>query len=146
MGFIAPCGLNVPHLHPRANEFLTVVDGLLIGAFVLEEDQLHSGAIPSVEMTLTNFTGMLFPKGHIHWQFNPTCENATFAAGFDNNDEGRVQVAQTFFSIDANVIETATGNQAFLGPSQLATLRNNIPPAFSEQIEACAVACKLPTS
>ena len=105
-----------------------------------------SGAVPSVEMTLTNFTGMLFPKGHIHWQFNPTCANATFTAGFDSNDEGRVQVAQSFFSIDANVLESSTGNEAFLGPAQLATLRNNIPPAFVEQIESCAVMCKLPTS
>lgn len=25
LGFVNPCGLNVPHSHPRANEFLTMV-------------------------------------------------------------------------------------------------------------------------
>jgi len=146
IGFIGPCGLNVPHLHPRGNEFLTVVSGTLIGAFLLELDGPFSGDIPQVAMTLTNFTGMLFPQGHTHWQFNPTCEQAVFAAAFDSNDEGRFQVAQTFFSsMPDNVLTTSLGNPSFLGPSQLDELRGIIPPAFVVMVDSCAKACGIKT-
>jgi hypothetical protein len=146
IGFVDPCGLNVPHLHPRANEFLTVVEGLLIGALVLEEDAEMNGALPVVEMTLTNYTGMLFPVGHVHWQFNPTCERAVFAAGFDSLDEGRTQIAQTFFSVTPDfVVETATGDQSFLGPAQIDRLRDTIPENFAQLVDSCAKACHLPT-
>jgi hypothetical protein len=147
IGFLDACGLNVPHLHPRANEFLTVVEGLLIGALVLEEDNEVVGPLPVVEMTLTNYTGMLFPVGHVHWQFNPTCERAVFAAGFDSSDEGRTQIAQSFFSVTPDfVVTTATGNMEFLGPAQIDQLRENIPSKFAELIDSCAVACGLSTS
>ncbi|KAK5656043.1 hypothetical protein OQA88_5182 [Cercophora sp. LCS_1] len=147
IGFIGPCGLNVPHLHPRANEFLTVVSGTLIGAFVLEEDAMVPGQIPQVAMTLTNFTGMLFPVGHTHWQFNPTCEQAVFAAAFDSNDEGRFQVAQTFFSsFPDDVLTASLGSPNFLGPAQLDQLRDVIPEDFVVMVDSCAKACGLSTS
>ncbi|KAK4457932.1 RmlC-like cupin domain-containing protein [Cladorrhinum samala] len=147
IGFIGPCGLNVPHLHPRGNEFLTVVSGTLIGAFLLEEDGMFVGDIPQVAMTLTNYTGMLFPQGHIHWQFNPTCEQAVFSAAFDSNDEGRFQVAQTFFSSMPNdVLTPSLGNPTFLGPAQLDQLRERIPPAFVVMVDSCAKACGMSTS
>ncbi|KAK0643285.1 RmlC-like cupin domain-containing protein [Cercophora newfieldiana] len=147
IGFIGPCGLNVPHLHPRANEFLTVVSGTLIGAFLLETDAQFAGDIPQVAMTLTNFTGMLFPQGHTHWQFNPTCEEAIFAAAFDDNDEGRFQVAQTFFSsMPDDVLTTSLGNPSFLGPTQLDQLRGLIPEAFVVMVDDCAKTCGLSTA
>jgi len=146
IGFIGPCGLNVPHLHPRANEFLTVVSGTLIGAFLLEVDGQFFGDIPQVAMTLTNYTGMLFPQGHTHWQFNPTCEQAVFAAAFDSNDEGRFQVAQTFFSSKPDDVLTASlGNSTFLGPTQLDQLRGIIPDAFVVMVDSCAKACGIST-
>ncbi|KAK4160641.1 RmlC-like cupin domain-containing protein [Cladorrhinum sp. PSN259] len=147
IGFVGPCGLNVPHMHPRGNEFLTVVQGTLIGAFLIEEDGPFAGNIPQVAMTLTNYTGMLFPQGHIHWQFNPTCEQAVFAAAFDSNDEGRFQIAQTFFSsMPDDVLTPSLGNPTFLGPSQLDQLRGIIPEAFVVQVDSCAKACGLKTS
>lgn len=146
IGFVGPCGLNVPHLHPRGNEFLTVVSGTLIGAFLLETDAPFAGNIPQVAMTLTNFTGMLFPQGHVHWQFNPTCDEAIFAAAFDNNDEGRFQVAQTFFSsMPDNVLTPSLGNPSFLGPAQLDELRGLIPEAFVVMVDDCAKTCGLST-
>lgn len=146
IGFIGPCGLNVPHLHPRGNEFLTVVSGTLIGAFLLELDGQFDGDIPQVAMTLTNYTGMLFPQGHTHWQFNPTCEQAVFAAAFDSNDEGRFQVAQTFFSSKPdNVLTASLGDPTFLGPAQLDALRGIIPEAFVVMVDSCAKSCGMKT-
>lgn len=36
VAFIEPCGMNSPHTHPRATEFLTVVEGQLEVGFVME--------------------------------------------------------------------------------------------------------------
>jgi len=119
-----------------------VVQGTLIGTFLLEEDGPFAGNIPQVSMTLTNYTGMLFPVGHTHWQFNPTCEEAVFAAAFDSNDEGRFQVAQTFFSSMPDEVLTASlGNPTFLGPKQLDKLRGLIPESFVVLVDECAKAC-----
>jgi len=103
--------------------------------------------IPMVTATLSNFTGMLFPQGLVHFQFNPTCEPAVFAAAFDSSDSGRVQIANTFFSIGYDdVLETAVGNSESLGAAQLDALRGHIPDAFAEMMSDCATMCKIPTS
>ncbi|KAI4657504.1 uncharacterized protein J4E79_007579 [Alternaria viburni] len=120
VGFVNPCGLNTPHWHPRSNEFLTVTQGTLIGALLLENDSgfgnVVGGAPPvrgpykQIETTLSNYTGMLFPRGLIHWQFNPECEPAVFVAGFDVNDPGRVEAARGFFSgTPDEVLEASAG-------------------------------------
>jgi len=157
IGFVNPCGLNVPHSHPRANEFLTVVQGELVGGLVLElnnggtgnvagQDPPVRGPIPQVNTTLTNYTGMLFPQGETHFQFNPTCEPALFAAAFDNSDPGRTQIARNFFSnMPDKVVLTALGGGETLDASKLALLRNNIPTSFALVIEECAARCGLPT-
>lgn len=104
-------------------------------------------AIHMVTSTLSNFTGMLFPQGQVHFQFNPTCEPAVFTAAFDNNDSGRTQIANTFFSIGFDdVLETAVGNSESFGAAQLDALRGHIPDSFAELMGDCAKMCGIPTS
>lgn len=153
VGFVDACGLNVPHSHPRANEFLTVVSGELIGGLMLENTDNATGntngknptfPVPMVTANLTNFTGMLFPQGLAHFQFNPTCEPATFTAAFDSLDAGRVQIANTFFSIDFDevLITSLGGNPEVIGPEHMDKLRGHIPNAFAELIDTCVRKCK----
>ncbi|KFA62763.1 hypothetical protein S40285_05039 [Stachybotrys chlorohalonatus IBT 40285] len=157
IGWVNPCGLNTPHLHPRANEFLTVVQGSLVGGLILEENPNSAGNVNGVDptgpirqvnATLTNFRGMLFPQGQVHFQFNPTCEPAVFAAAFDNLDPGRTQIARNFFSAmpDEVIIAAAGGNTELLDASRINHLREIIPAAFAEQMEGCARRCGIPTS
>lgn len=155
VGFVNPCGLNVPHSHPRANEFLTVIQGELVGGLILElnnggfgnvvgEDAPVTGAIPQVNVTLSNYKGMLFPQGETHFQFNPTCEPALFAAAFDNSDPGRTQIARNFFSnLPDDVVFTALGSSDSIDASQIDELRDNIPTSFALVIEECAARCGL---
>lgn len=155
VGFVNPCGLNTPHWHPRSNEFLTVVQGTLVGALILENDSgfgnvvgapppIH-GALPQINTTLTNYTGMLFPKGLIHWQFNPECEPAVFVAGFDNPDPGRAEAARGFFSAEPDeVISASTGYSEFLTPAQIKGLRPTLTSSFTSIVESCAKKCGIP--
>ncbi|RAR14549.1 RmlC-like cupin [Stemphylium lycopersici] len=155
VGFVNPCGLNTPHWHPRANEFLTVVQGKLIGAIILEDDRGFGsvvggappviGPYPQISATLSNYTGMLFPKGLVHWQFNPECEPAVFVAGFDIADPGRVEAARSFFSGTPDEVLTAsTGYSEFLTPEQVAGLRPTLTSDFTSIVESCAKRCGIP--
>lgn len=154
-GWVNACGLNVPHSHPRANEWLTVISGQLIGGLLLEanngglgeiegEDPPELGPLPEVNVTMNPFTGMLFPQGQTHWQFNPTCEPALFTAAFDSSDPGRLQVARNFFSnYPDKVIQNALGDVETLSPSDLETIRGQIPNAYAVVMEDCAKKCGL---
>jgi hypothetical protein len=157
IGFVDACGLNVPHSHPRANEFLTVVQGLLVGGLVLEDIEGAQGntngtnptlPVPFATANLTNFRGMLFPQGEIHFQFNPTCEPAVFAAAFDNADSGRVQIANGFFSIEPDdvLIAALGGKTESISASQIDALRGHIPDAFAVLIDDCAQRCNISSS
>ncbi|KAI8935571.1 hypothetical protein NX059_008140 [Plenodomus lindquistii] len=155
VGFVNPCGLNTPHWHPRANEFLTVTQGTLVGALLLENDSgfgnVVGGAPPTIgpytqiETTLSNYTGMLFPKGLIHWQFNPECEPAVFVAGFDVPDPGRVEAARGFFSGEPDeVLAASVGYSEFLTPAQIKGLRPTLTSSFTSIVESCAKKCGIP--
>lgn len=155
VGFVNPCGVNTPHWHPRANEFLTVTQGSLIGALLLESDagsgNVVGGAKPpvgpytQVETTLANYTGMLFPKGLVHWQFNPECEPAVFVAGFDVADPGRVEAARAFFSGEPDeLLEASVGYSEFLTPAQIKGLRPALSSSFTAIVESCAKKCGIP--
>jgi hypothetical protein len=155
VGFVNPCGLNTPHWHPRANEFLTVVQGSLVGALVLEQDsgfgnvvggaQPPIGAQLQINTTLSNYTGMLFPKGLVHWQFNPNCEPAVFVAGFDMADPGRAEAARGFFSAEPDeVVQASTGYSSYLTPAQIAGLRPTLTSSFTSIVQSCAKKCGIP--
>ncbi|KAL2209796.1 spherulin 1a precursor [Sarocladium strictum] len=155
IGWVNPCGLNVPHSHPRANEWLTVVRGKLVGVLVLEANDGSNGDVvgkpdtvskpePMVNVTMNPFTGMLFPKGQTHFQFNPTCEPAVFTAAFDSSDPGRLQVARNFFSNFPDVvIEQALGDLEILDAKDIDKIRHSIPDAYAVVMEECAKRCNL---
>ena len=155
IGWINPCGLNVPHSHPRANEWLTVIRGKLVGGLVLEANNGSNGDVvgqpdtisgpePLVNVTMNTFTGMLFPKGETHWQFNPTCEPAVFTAAFDSSDPGRLQVARNFFSnYPDRVIQEALGDVEILSGKDIDKIRHSIPNAYAVVMEECAKRCNL---
>jgi oxalate decarboxylase/phosphoglucose isomerase-like protein (cupin superfamily) len=156
VGFVNPCGLNVPHSHPRANEFLIVTQGSLVGGLILEENPGGTGnvngnnpvgPIRQVNATLSNYRGMLFPKGQTHFQYNPNCDPAVFVAAFDNSDPGRTQIARNFFSVfpDELLIAAAGGNIELLDATRIDKLRDIIPAAFAVEMTACAKRCGLPT-
>lgn len=153
-GWVNPCGLNVPHSHPRANEWLTVISGFLVGGLVLEANNGNLGEIegqpapergplPSVNATMGPFTGMLFPQGQTHFQFNPSCEPALFTAAFDSSDPGRLQVARNFFSFPDEVVANSFGDVETIDVSQLPEIRSRIPDSYAVVMEECAKKCGL---
>ena len=86
--------MNTPHTHPRATEFLYLVNGNLEAGFIEENGARF------VINTLSAGQGTLFPKGSIHYQLNPGCEPVTFVAALNDEDPGVSQIAQRCKCLD----------------------------------------------
>jgi len=91
IGFLGPCGFNTPHTHPRSAEFNVVVKGALNSQFIAEN------GVDAISHNATEFQAVIFPQGAVHTEFNPTCNQSIFVAGFASEDPGVQQSAATFF-------------------------------------------------
>lgn len=136
--FFEPCGLNTPHIHPRATEVLTLVtEGTLTGGFVFDNTFNME-----VSENLTQFQGMAFPQGSIHWQLNNECYPLVAIAGFSDEDPGASSIAQNFFvNTRDDVTLAALGFPAQITAENFNDLQANIPRAFALGIQNCYAKC-----
>ncbi|KAF2651877.1 hypothetical protein K491DRAFT_664847 [Lophiostoma macrostomum CBS 122681] len=88
LGYVGPCGVLVPHVHPRASEFFTVVAGELLVGTIPERGLLNDGSSPLLTNNLTQYQGTLFPQGAIHYQQNLACNQVVAIATLSNADPG----------------------------------------------------------
>jgi len=139
--FFQPCGLNTPHIHPRATEFFTVVtDSKFETGFVMD-----NGFNSEIRTNLTQFQGTVFPQGSIHWQQNMECTPATAIAGLSSEDPGASSIAQNFLSnTSADIIDAALGFPSQINADNFAQFKANIPVPFALGIESCLKRCNIP--
>lgn len=133
VGFLAPCGINLPHTHPRATEFNLVVKGsLTAGLFQENESRFITNIVKTGQATI-------FPQGAIHFEQNIGCDPAIFIAGFNHEDPGVSTVANNFFfGLPADVVGASLGG---LNITTIEDLARFIPtnPAFGS--EECLRRC-----
>ncbi|KAF7325188.1 Spherulin-1b protein [Mycena kentingensis (nom. inval.)] len=138
VSFVEPCGLNIPHTHPRANEFFTVVEGILDTGFVQE-----NGFNAQVSTTLGKYQATVFPQGSIHFQQNPTCEPAVFVAALNSEDPGRSDIATSFFMLPSDVVDAALGFPHTIGGQNIDAWRAHLPVNLAAGVDSCLQACGL---
>ncbi|KAI4297019.1 hypothetical protein L6164_036931 [Bauhinia variegata] len=94
----APKGLNPPHIHPRATELFTVLEGTLYAGFVTSnpENRLFTKILNKGDV-------FVFPKGLIHFQMNVGKSKALAISGLSSQDPGRVDIANTVFGSDPSI-------------------------------------------
>jgi hypothetical protein len=143
LGFLAPCGINTPHVHPRATEFLTLVSGTnLKFGYVLENGLLKDASKnPQIAGSLSAFQGTVFPQGSIHFQFNDSCDNATFVAALNSEDPGTSQVAQNFFALDSRVVNATLGFPSEINGKNIDEFRKYIPANLASDMDVCLRKC-----
>ena len=139
VGFMAPCSINTAHTHPRATEFLTVVQGQVESGFILE-----NGLPTQINTTLTQFQGTVFPMGSIHFQVNSQCEDAVFVAGLNSDDPGASTVAQNFFGLSPDVVHATLGFPDAINAENFEQFKANIPVPFAQGVEECLNRCGIP--
>jgi hypothetical protein len=142
LGFLEPCGINTPHVHPRASEFLTLVEGSnLKFGYVLENGLVKADQNPEIAGTLNKFEGTVFPQGSIHFQFNDNCEKATFVASLNSEDPGTSQIAQNFFALNAGVVNATLGFPKTIDGKNIEEFRKVIPANLAQDIDRCLAKC-----
>ncbi|KAJ7432374.1 spherulin-1B precursor [Mycena galericulata] len=138
VSFIEPCGLNIPHTHPRSSEFFVVTEGILDTGFVQE-----NGFSTQVKTQLGTYQATVFPMGSIHYQQNPTCSPAIFVAGFGYEDPGRSDIATNFWMLDADVIDAALGFPTTIGGDNIDEWRSHLPLNLAAGVDSCLQKCGL---
>ncbi|KAJ7470998.1 RmlC-like cupin domain-containing protein [Mycena latifolia] len=138
ISFVEPCGLNIPHLHPRANEFFTVIDGILDTGFVQE-----NGFNTIIETQLGQYQGTVFPAGSIHYQQNPTCSPAVFVAALNSEDPGRSDIATSYWMLPSDVVDAALGFPETIGGGNIDAWRAHLPLNLAAGVDSCLSACGL---
>ena len=134
---VGPCGLILPHLHPRGDEFIIVTEGEIFTQFISE-----TGAVV-VTNTLKKWGSTLFPKGSIHLDYNPTCEPAAFVAAFNSNDPGVTFVAASFLSLEDQLVVASLGGDSVVSGADLETIRQHLPPPVAVGVAQCLKQCKI---
>lgn len=143
VAFLEPCGINTPHVHPRATEFLTLVSGTnLKFGYVLENGLVPAGQNPEIAGVLGNLEGTVFPQGSIHFQFNDNCEKATFVASLNSEDPGTSQIAQNFFALDSQVVNATLGFPKTIDGKNIEEFRKVIPANLAQDMDVCLKRCK----
>ncbi|KAI8938958.1 hypothetical protein NX059_004808 [Plenodomus lindquistii] len=144
LGFLEPCGINTPHVHPRATEFLTLVEGANLDfGYILENGLVKAGQNPEIAGTLNKFEGTVFPKGSIHYQFNNNCDKAIFVASLSSEDPGTSQVAQGFFALNAGVVNATLGFPKSIDGRNIEQFRGVIPANLAQDVDVCLAKCKV---
>jgi hypothetical protein len=141
VGFLGPCGLNSPHIHPRSAEFLTVVEGAIKFGYILENGFVAPGKPSEVSSALSKFQGTVFPMGSIHYQVNEDCAPATFVATLNSQDPGTSTIAPNFFALNKEVVSATLGFPESLDGKDIETFRKSIPANIALGIDACLRKC-----
>jgi hypothetical protein len=142
---LGPCGIFFPHIHPRATELFTVIEGELSFGYQLEgavlpTDPSAKPAIPLVEGKLTKFTGTVFPQGSVHYQINHSCEPATIVATLSSEDAGTTGILQQPASDGNGTMMVKGKRQADIG--NLEMYYPLLPPMLVDAAKQCIARCK----
>jgi oxalate decarboxylase/phosphoglucose isomerase-like protein (cupin superfamily) len=138
ISLVEPCGLNIPHLHPRASELFTVIDGILDTGLVQE-----NGFNAEVETQLGKYQATVFPMGSIHYQQNPTCSPAAFVAALNSEDPGRSDITTSYWMLPSDIVDAALGFPETIGTGNIDAWKSHLPVNLAAGVESCLQACGL---
>jgi len=135
VGYLGPCGINLPHTHPRATEINFSIDGdFEVGFF-----QENGG--PFILNVLHKNQVAVFPKGAIHFAQNLNCVPATFVAAFNSEDPGVLTISNSFFgALPATVVGASLGG---LNITTIEDIRLQLAQSPSIGIAECRKRCGL---
>jgi hypothetical protein len=132
---IGPCGMVLPHTHPRASEFVVVTEGALVTQFLTETGS------EVFTNTLGTYQATIFPQGSLHVEFNPNCTPMKFIGAFDNPDPGTFFVVPGFFSFEEELVLTQLGGA--VSGVDLNSVIQAIPQAGVVAVQQCLATCNM---
>jgi len=115
---LEPCGINLPHTHPRASEAIYVIDGgnVTIG-------NVHENGVNVVLNDMRIGQATIIPQGAIHFEQNNDCRPAVLLAANNNEDPGTLTIALRFFTLADGTLAASFGSDE----RTMRMLREGIP-------------------
>jgi oxalate decarboxylase/phosphoglucose isomerase-like protein (cupin superfamily) len=132
---IEPCGINLPHVHPRATEMIYVDQGENLRTAFVEE---NGGRLITNDITRGQVT--FFPQGLVHYQQNLGCSPVVFLSALNSEDPGVLSVASQTFLLTDNEALSSTLDQV---ESLSDRLRDGLPAGPAEGRRSCLRRCEL---
>lgn len=131
---IEPCGINLPHTHPRATELLYVISGKDLRTAFVEE---NGGRVIVNDIGTGEAT--FFPEGLMHYQQNLSCETAMYLSALNSEDPGVITHSTQFFQFPNEALQATLGQ----GETKVQVLVDGLPDGPAEGHKACMRACGL---
>ncbi|KAK9808713.1 hypothetical protein WJX72_002380 [[Myrmecia] bisecta] len=133
---LKPCGNLLPHNHPRATEFYSV----LYGEMKAGESQENGGL---QNITLSVLPGEVFVavQGLLHFNHNPSCTPLVFVQSFNSADPGALNIIGALAALNGGGPIGAAGIKA----SNAGTITASPQGAFSLD-QDCLARCGLPST
>eukprot|EP00121_Abeoforma_whisleri_P007245 Awhi_evm3s6606 len=113
-----PCGLNLPHVHPRGTEIIFMFKGSKLRTSFAGE---NGGSV--ITLDITNDTSTFFPQGLIHGQQNMGCDTVAFVSSLNSADPGVQTITSSLFRLP---IEGVAGSLD-ISAAEAAELRDGLP-------------------
>ncbi|KAJ4305669.1 hypothetical protein N0V90_001200 [Kalmusia sp. IMI 367209] len=138
---LGPCGIFLPHVHPRANEFFVVVDGEVDFGFLLELGLFKDlSPNPEIDGKLKKNHGTLFPKGSVHYQVNnsPDCKEARIVATLTSEDAGSTPILMDPVPGNATV-----GMRKRVDGGDFESVRAITPAHITKAVDECLARCNV---
>ncbi len=129
-----PCGVNLPHVHPRGTELAFYIFGGTLRTGFVEE---NGGRV--IINDIMPGQVVVVPQGLIHYAQNLDCKPARFIAAFNNEDPGTVTVSTRTFALPNEAL-TVTFNQS---PEEIEALKKGLPVTLAMGREECLRRCSI---
>jgi hypothetical protein len=141
MASLGPCGIFVPHVHPRANEFFLVIDGEVDFGYMLEMGLLKDNApVPEITGKLTKYVGTMFPQGSVHFQVNNSCKETTVVVSLSSDDPGTTPILG---SKGGNGNDNSTMARRAVGRQDFEPFRTLLPASIVDTVDQCFERCNI---
>eukprot|EP00921_Rhytidocystis_pertsovi_P013518 GHVQ01021879.1.p1 GENE.GHVQ01021879.1~~GHVQ01021879.1.p1 ORF type:complete len:283 (+),score=45.51 GHVQ01021879.1:648-1496(+) len=130
---LEPCGINLPHIHPRATEIIALTEGNDLVVGFAEENGGGEAVINRLYQGQVTF----FPQGLIHYQQNMGCYEAVYLSALNSEDPGVITVATQLFTLPNDTLEATFA----LDEYEIENIRGMLPAGPAQGRAACMKRC-----
>ena len=128
---LKPCGVILPHVHPRASELLFAISASNLTVGFIEEN----GGRTILNSISSGYTAII-PKGLIHFAANFGCKEASFISALNSEDPG-VSAVTNVFNFPTYAVASAF-NQS---ESEILMIKAGLPSSPARGIDNCLSLC-----
>ena len=128
---IKPCGVILPHVHPRASELIFAISASNLTVGFIEENGGRT-----ILNSISSGYSAIIPKGLIHFATNAGCQDATFISALNSEDPG-VSAVTNVFNFPTYAMASAFNRTE----EEILLIKAGLPSSPARGIDNCLKLC-----